>query len=179
MAKYIWMVDTIERHGTITRKRLSDLWSQSPFGNGTPLARRTFYNYRAGIADSLGIDIEINKVTNEYYIASDGTDTASKRQQWLLDSMSISGMVSSSSDLSSRILLERVPSAREFLPIIIDAMRLNHRIKFSYKSYRRVNRQHGIVLEPYFVKIFSQLWYVIGYNIADKKIKTYSLDRMS
>ena len=90
MAKYIWMVDTIERHGTITRKRLSDLWSQSPFGNGTPLARRTFYNYRAGIADSLGIDIEINKVTNEYYIACDGTDTASKRQQWLLDSMSIS-----------------------------------------------------------------------------------------
>ena len=179
MAKYIWMVDTIERHGTITRKRLSDLWSQSPFGNGSPLARRTFYNYRAGIADSLGIDIEINKVTNEYYIASDGTDTASKRQQWLLDSMSISGMVSSSSDLSSRILLERVPSAREFLPIIIDAMRLNHRIKFSYKSYRRVNRQHGIVLEPYFVKIFKQLWYVIGYNIADKKIKTYSLDRMT
>lgn len=177
--KYIWIVDTIERYGSITRERLSELWEQSDFGNGEPLPRRSFYNYRNGIADTLGIDIEFNTSTYEYYIASDGTEATNKRQQWLLDSMSISGMVSSSADLSSRILLEFVPSAREFLPVIIDAMRQNFRIKFSYKSYQRVNPQNGIVIEPYFVKIFNQLWYVIGYNIADKKIKTYSLDRMS
>lgn len=177
--KYIWMVDTIERHGTITRERLNELWMQSEFSDGNPLPRRSFYNYRNGIADTLGIDIEFNQSTYEYYIAHDGTENANKRQQWLLDSMSISGMVSSSADLSSRILLEYVPSAREFLPIIIDAMRQNRRIKFSYKSYKRANQQNGIVIEPYFVKIFNQLWYVIGYNTADKKIKTYSLDRMS
>ncbi len=179
IAKYIWMVDTIERHGAITRERLNQLWMQSEFSNGNPLPRRSFYNYRNGIADTLGIDIEFNQSTYEYYIAHDGTDTANRRMQWLLDSMSISGMVSSSSDLSSRILLEYVPSAREFLPMIIDAMRQNLRIKFSYKSYMRANQQNGIIIEPYFVKIFNQLWYVIGYNTADKKIKTYSLDRMS
>ncbi len=177
--KYIWMVDTIERHGAISRERLNELWMQSEFSNGNPLPRRSFYNYRTGIADTLGIDIEFNQSTYEYYIAHDGTESANKRQQWLLDSMSISGMVSSSADLSSRILLEYVPSAREFLPMIIDAMRQNLRIKFSYKSYQRVNKQNGIVIDPYFVKIFNQLWYVIGYNSADKKIKTYSLDRMS
>lgn len=179
ITKYIWMVDTIERHGAITRERLNELWMQSEFSDGNPLPRRSFYNYRNGIADTLGIDIEFNQSTYEYYIAHDGTESANKRQQWLLDSMSISGMVSSSADLSSRILLEYVPSAREFLPIIIDAMRQNLRIKFSYKSYKRANQQNGIVIEPYFVKIFNQLWYVIGYNTADKKIKTYSLDRMS
>ncbi len=179
ISKYIWIVDTIERYGSITRERLNELWKQSDFSNGEPLPRRSFYNYRNGIADTLGIDIELNPATYEYYIANNGTDTASKRQQWLLDSMSISSMLTSSNDLSSRILLEYVPSAREFLPIIIDAMRQNHRIKFSYKSYKRVNQQHGIVIEPYFVKIFSQVWYVIGYNTADKKIKTYSLDRMA
>ncbi|MBR5640139.1 MAG: WYL domain-containing protein [Muribaculaceae bacterium] len=179
IAKYIWMVDTIERHGAITRERLNELWMQSEFSDGSPLPRRSFYNYRNGIADTLGIDIEFNQSTYEYYIAHDGTENASKRQQWLLDSMSISGMVSSSADLSSRILLEYVPSAREFLPMIIDAMRQNLRIRFSYRSYKRVNQQNGIVIEPYFVKIFNQLWYVIGYNTADKKIKTYSLDRMS
>lgn len=178
IAKYIWVVDTIERYGAITRERLSELWMQSDFGNGEPLPRRTFYNFRNGIADTLGIDIEFNQSTYEYYIANDGTDSASKRQQWLLDSMSISGMITSSNDLSSRIQLEYVPSAREFLPVIIDAMRQNNCIKFAYKSYRRVNPQSGIVIEPYFVKIFKQLWYVIGYNVADKKIKTYSLDRM-
>lgn len=173
------MVDTIERHGAITRERFNQLWMRSEFSDGNPLPRRSFYNYRNGIADTLGIDIEFNQSTYEYYIAHDGTDTANRRMQWLLDSMSISGMVSSSSDLSSRILLEYVPSAREFLPMIIDAMRQNLRIKFSYKSYMRANQQNGIIIEPYFVKIFNQLWYVIGYNTADKKIKTYSLDRMS
>ena len=179
ISKYIWIVDTIERYGSITRERLSELWSKSDFGNGEALPRRSFYNYRNGIADTLGIDIEFNSATYEYYIANDGTDTASKRQQWLLDSMSISSMITSSNDISSRILLEDVPSAREFLSVIIDAMRDNHRIKFSYKSYQRVNQQHDIVIEPFFVKIFNQVWYVIGYNTADKKIKTYSLDRMA
>ncbi|MBQ9584677.1 MAG: WYL domain-containing protein [Muribaculaceae bacterium] len=179
ISKYIWIVDTIERYGSITRERLSELWSKSDFGNGEPLPRRSFYNYRNGIADTLGIDIEFNPATYEYYIANDGTDTAGKRQQWLLDSMSISSMITSSNDISSRILLEDVPSAREFLSVIIDAMRDNHRIKFSYKSYQRVNQQHDIVIEPFFVKIFNQVWYVIGYNTADKKIKTYSLDRMA
>ncbi|MBR5117896.1 MAG: WYL domain-containing protein [Muribaculaceae bacterium] len=179
IAKYIWIVDTIERRGSISRDLLNELWMQSEFSDGNPLPRRSFYNYRAGIADTLGIDIEFNKSTYEYYIAHDGTENASKRQQWLLDSMSISSMVSSSADLSSRILLEYVPSAREFLPTIIDAMRHNLRIKFNYKSYKRVNPRYGIRFDPYFVKIFNQLWYVIGFNIADKKIKTYSLDRMS
>lgn len=175
--KYIWIVDTIERHGAITRERLNELWMKSEFSGGNPLPRRSFYNYRTGIADTLGIDIEFNQSTYEYYIDNNGME--SKRQQWLLDSMSISGMITSSTDISSRIVLEYVPSAREFLPIVVDAMRESHRLQFSYKSYMRVNPQSGIVLEPYFVKIFKQLWYVIGYNVKDKMIKTYSLDRMS
>ena len=160
ISKYIWMVDTIERYGAITRDRLSLLWQESEFGNGKPLPRRSFYNYRNGIADTLGIDIGFNQSTYEYYIENDGSESTSKRQQWLLDSMAISGMVSSSADLSSRIVLEYVPSSREFLPLVVDAMRTNKRISFSYKSYQRVLQ-------------------VIGYNVKDKKIKTYSLDRMS
>ena len=179
IAKYIWMVDTIERYGSISRERLNELWKLSEFGNGRPLPRRTFYNYREGIADTLGIDIGFNKSTYEYYIENDGSETTSKRQQWLLDSMAISGMVSSSADITNRIVLENVPSAREYLPRVVDAMRHNQRLTFAYKSYKRVNRQTGIILEPYFVKIFNQLWYVIGYNVKDKMIKTYSLDRMS
>jgi predicted DNA-binding transcriptional regulator YafY len=38
---------------------------------------------------------------------------------------------------------------------------------------------NGIVLEPYFVKIFKQLWYVIGMNVKDGAVKTYSLDRIT
>ena len=72
-----------------------------------------------------------------------------------------------------------MPSARNRLPTIIDAMKQGHRIEFSYKSYTRTRTTNGIILEPYFVKIFKQLWYVIGLNVKEGQIKTYSLDRMS
>ena len=76
-------------------------------------------------------------------------------------------------------MLENVPSAREYLPMVIDAIKQNRCIRFSYKSYARSRPTDGIVLEPYFVKIFKQLWYVIGLNVKDGQIKTYSLDRIS
>ena len=81
-------------------------------------------------------------------------------------------------EISGRIMLENVPSAREHLPLIIDALKQNRRIRFSYKSYTRSLPTDGIVLEPYFVKIFKQLWYVIGLNVKEGQVKTYSLDRM-
>ena len=91
----------------------------------------------------------------------------------------MSGMPGNSKEYKGRIALENVPWARGRLPVILDTMRQGHRISFSYKSYPRSRPTDGIMLEPYFVKIFKQLWYVIGYNVKDKHIKTYSLDRMS
>ena len=49
--KYIWIIDTIQRHGRITRDELNRLWVKSSLSDGEPLARRTFYNYRQGILD--------------------------------------------------------------------------------------------------------------------------------
>jgi len=176
--RYIWLVDTINRYGRITLKDLNAVWLQSPISEGKPLARRTFFHYRDGVEEMFDINIQCDKSTFEYYIDSGTADNA-RLQAWLVDSMSLSGMLSNAHDISSRIVLENVPSAREHLPIIIEALKHNQRVRFSYKSYTRVMATDGIVLEPYFVKIFKQLWYVIGLNVKEKVIKTYSLDRMS
>ena len=71
-----------------------------------------------------------------------------------------------------------MPSARQHLPVVVQAMKQGLRIKYDYHSYKRVNATH-VTLAPYFVKIFKQLWYVIGYDLNDKRVKTYALDRMS
>ena len=42
--KYIWLLETIERHGRLSRAELNDLWLASDISGGEPLARRTFYN---------------------------------------------------------------------------------------------------------------------------------------
>ena len=178
VAVYVWLVDTIERHGTITFEEISNLWMDCPLSHGDPMPRRTFFNYRNAIEEMFDINIQCNRSTYEYYI-DDGGEEENRMHHWLLDSFSMTGMLSNSRDLSGRIVLEDVPSAREYLSLVIDAMRENKRVKFDYRAYTRVNPTKGVVLCPYFVKIFKQLWYVIGYNMADGKIKTYALDRMS
>ena len=177
--RYVWLVDTISRYGRITLKELGKAWLRSDISEGKPLARRTFFHYRDGIEEMFDINIQCDKSTFEYYIEDADGENNARLRSWLVDSVSMSGMLSNAHDISNRIMLENVPSARGHLPIIIDALKQNRRISFSYKSYMRSQPTNGIVLEPYFVKIFRQLWYVIGLNVKEGVIKTYSLDRMS
>jgi len=177
--RYVWLVDTINRYGRITLKELGNAWLRSDISEDKPLARRTFFHYRDGVEEMFDINIQCDKATFEYYIDDSGSESNARLRSWLVDSVSMSGMLSNAHDISGRIMLENVPSAREHLPVIIDAMKQNHRIGFSYKSYTRSRPTDGIVLEPYFVKIFKQLWYVIGLNVKQGQVKTYALDRMS
>lgn len=177
--RYMWIIDTIRRYRRITRKELNDCWSRSPYSNGEKtIPRRTFYNYRQAIEDLFSIVIECDPATYEYYI-DEPSSAASSMTGWLLDASATSRVLQESRDVAERIMLEEVPSAREHLAPVIDAMRGNQRIVFDYHPYSRSNPTTGVVVEPYFLRIYRQLWYVTGLNTADKKVKTYSLDRMS
>ena len=176
--KYIWIIDTIQRRGPITFNELRSQWKAArEVSGGNDLPRRSFLNYRNGAAELFKVDIGYNASTYEYYI-NNTDDSESRMRNWLLDSMSLSGMMTDSKEIANRIMVEKVPSARNRLPIIIDALKQLKRISFTYKAYDR-SQAHTVVIEPYCVRIFKQLWYVIGSNVKDKKIKTYALDRMS
>ena len=177
--KYIWIIDTIQRYGRITRDELNRLWVRSSLSDGSPIARRTFYNYRQGIQDMFNVSVECDPATFEYYIDASGSEQDYRLRNWLLDAASMSGMLSDSRDVAERIVLEDVPSARGNLPVVIQAMKESCRVCFSYQAYNRINTKRNIIVEPYFVRIFKQLWYVVGFNVKDGMIKTYSLDRMS
>lgn len=177
--KYIWIVSTIQRYGKLTREELNDLWVKSSLSGGEPLSRRTFYNYRQQIAEMFNIEIVNNPSTYEYHIESDDSVQMSRMVNLLLDTASISGMLGDSHNVKDRIILEDVPSARDHLPLIMQALNGNNRISFTYRAYNRVNPTFDVLVEPYCIRLFKQLWYVIGFNKKDRKIKTYALDRMS
>lgn len=176
-SRYIWLIDTIKRHGRITREELDVRWKRSPHSNGESLPRRTFYNYRLAIEEIFNINIECDASTFEYYI--EDTDVHNESvTNWLLNSAAMSDVLSGSRDVSNRIFLEDVPSAREYLSVVIDSLKENTAIKFTYQPFSRSNSTPDIILEPYFLKIFRQRWYVTGRNVKEDKIKTYALDRM-
>lgn len=177
-SKYIWLIDTIKKHGRITRDEINRCWLNSTHSNGEPIPRRTFYNYRVAIEDLFSINIECDPSTFEYYIADEDEHKESVTN-WLLNSTATSGLITSARDVAHRVFLENVPSAREYLSVIIEAMRMSVAVRFDYHPYTRSLPTRGVTLEPYFTKIFKQRWYVTGRNVKEDKVKTYALDRMS
>lgn len=172
----MWLMETIRRYGRITRSEVTDLWVRSPLSDGKPMSRRTFANYIEAAEDLFNVKINCDTSTYEYYISEDcmRDDSVVK---WTLDSLSLNNLLSSSQDIAGRIFVENIPSAREHLGIFLDALRSNTAVRFDYHSYARALPRR-VTLEPYFVKLFKQRWYVVGRVTDEKRIKTYALDRM-
>lgn len=141
------------------------------------MPRRTFYNYREAIAQLFNIEILCDPATYEYYI-DEGSAQQESVTSWLLDSAATNSMITASRDIADKVFLENVPSARRFLPVVMDALRGNIALTLDYHPYTRSRPTKDIELEPYFTKIFKQRWYVVGRNVKENKIKTYALDRM-
>jgi predicted DNA-binding transcriptional regulator YafY len=178
--RYIWIVDTIKRFGRISRKELDSRWANSPFANGeSRIPRRTFYNYRQAIEELFSVTIACDTTSYEYYIEEEPGSAGEKLTNWLLNASATSNVLQGSREIASRIMLEDVPSAREHLSGIMEALRDNHAVMFDYHPYSRVNANRGVELEPWFLRIYRQIWYVTGLESASGKTKTYALDRIS
>lgn len=178
LSKCIWIVDTIKRRGRIQRRQLEAEWLRSNISEGVALNRRTLYNYRQRIQDLLNVNIAVDPHTFEYYIEGEnvGQQTVA---DWLLNSQAVNEVLSSARDLSGRIQLENVPSARQNLSPILQAMRSNRCVRFDYHNYSRMRPTRGVVFQTFFLKIFKQRWYAVGRIAGERKIKTYALDRMT
>lgn len=179
LSRYIWIIETIRRHGTITRQELNRLWAASPYGEGEPMPRRTFYNYRNAIEDLFKINIKCNSSTFEYSIDDSGDSHTDSVTDWMLNTASMSNVLTDARDIADRVFLEDVPSARLYLSSVIGAMKEFKELRFGYSPYSRTGRPNPVMLAPYFLKIFRNRWYVTGLNVKENVIKTYALDRMS
>lgn len=177
-ARYVWLMDTIRRYGRITRDEINRRWVKSPLSDGHPIPRRTFINYRQAIEQLFSVNIECDPKTFEYYIVQNDSRNDSVTD-WLLNTTAMSNVLSGAREVSDRIFIEDVPSAREFLHVVIDALKVNAVLRFTYHPYTRSTPSPDVAIEPYFLKIFRQRWYITGRNIRDNRIKTYALDRMT
>ncbi len=178
LTRYVWLLDTIKRYGRITREEINRAWLRSAISDGKPIQRRTFLNYRNAIENLFNVNIVCDPSTYEYYIEKDNDHNRSV-SDWLLDSTVTNNLITSAHDISDKIFLEEVPSAREHLSTVIAALRDCVPVKFDYHPYTRSLPTTGVVLEPYFIKVFRQRWYMVGRHTAEDRIKTYALDRIS
>lgn len=177
--KYVWLADTIHQAGKISLAEINRKWLANDMSEGVEIPVRTFHKWRLAIEEMFGLCIE-NEHSGEYryYILNDEEIKGDGFRSWLLDTISASNLLLNNKSMKDRILLENVPSGQTFLQPIIEAMRANRIIHFTYYNYWRDDYKEHCV-EPYCVKLFRQRWYLVGRLWGIDKILVYSLDRMS
>ncbi len=173
--RYVWLIDTINRHGHISREEISRLWERSHLNEtGEELYERTFHNHREAILETFGIEIKCDRSLG-YYIANSDDLGGDCIRQWLLESLSMNNLLNESSDMRDRILFERIPSSQKWLPVIVDTMRDGKAIEITYQSFQR-NEQNTFTVHPYCLKLFKQRWYLLGRSEGYNSPRIYALD---
>ena len=173
--RYVWLIDTINRHGHISREEISRLWMRSSLNDtGEELYERTFHNHREAILDTFGIEIKCDRSLG-YYIANSDDLEGDGIRQWLLESLSMNNLLNESTDMRDRILFERIPSSHRWLPVIVNAMRDRKAVELTYKSFWR-DEESTFTVHPYCLKLFRQRWYMLARSESYDSLRIYALD---
>ena len=176
--KYLWLLDVIKRTGKITFEEINEQWVRSVYSHGEEIPLRTFHRWRDTVERMFDININCERKGGYYYyIENESELNGATFQQWLLDSFYMSNLISESRQLKDRILLEYIPSGREHLSTIIEAIRNKIEISIVHQSYRADSPKEYTV-QPYCIKLFNQRWYILGMCKEVDSIRTFGLDRI-
>ena len=176
--RYIWLVDTIYRADGITFEEINEKWLRNSMSEGMDLPLKTFHNHRKAIEDMFDINIVCDKRGGyKYYIENADDMEKGGVRTWLLNTFAVNNLINESHHLKRRIVFEQIPSGQNFLTPVIEAMRDGMSIEIKYKSFWRQD-EYTTEVEPYFVKVFKQRWYLIARNKIKEAIRIYALDRI-
>ena len=177
--KLVWIVETIYKARKITFEELNRQWMDNvDLSGGEEMLKRTFHKWKWNIFDTFGLMIECEKAAPyRYYIENVEDMRNGGIENWLLSTYSVSNALIESKSIKDRILLDYVPSGREYLEPILEAMKKNRFVHITYNNYWRDNlREHYIM--PLCVKLFRQRWYVVGCQWPSGNDTIYCLDRI-
>lgn len=178
LKRRIWLIETIQRFHHITLEELQSEWKDSSINNShEKLNRRTFFNDKNAIEDTLGI--EIKYVRGKGYNIPDNNEDGlnmSRIQDRLISSLSLT---SSAQDpqIRKRIHIQRESDGLKHMNIILDSMRRSETVKIEFKEFYETDYRL-IEVKPYGIKFFDYRWYLVGPSTDSKQIRLYSLDKI-
>ena len=177
--KLVWIVETIYKARKITFEDLNRQWMDNKdLSDGEKMLKRTFHKWKWNIFDTFGLIIECEKVAPyRYYIENVEDMKSGSIENWLISTFSVSNSLMEGKSIKDRILLEQVPSGREHLEPIINAMKKNRFVHITYYNYWR-EETRDYYLMPLCVKLFRQRWYLAGRTWTTKKDILFCLDRI-
>ena len=179
LQKYTWLIDTILRAGRISLEEISDRYERNKdLSDYKPLPRATFNRWKGAIFDQFGIIISCQRAGGyKYFIENPEAIQENKLKNWMLDTFTVGNLIGENLSLQDRILVNQIPSGREYLTVIMEAMKENRVLRITYKAFVK-SEGHTFNIEPYCVKLFENRWYVLARSPYYDKIMIYGLDRI-
>ena len=178
--KYIWLLNTLLTSRPLTFDEVNMLWEDCPANDG-PIPLRTFHEYRKGIKEMFGVDIECDRSKNVYYVKNPEVLDNNKLAKWLLRKYSIPQDFATFNGMKDRILLEEIPMGRAFLDIVMEAMQTNAELRIDYQRYQHGQHEEHLrtfTMQSYALKVYNRRWYLLGFLKEDNDIRTIALDRV-
>ena len=177
--QYIWLTSTIYHSSDgISLKEINERWVKTELSEGIPMTRLTFDRYRKAIEEIFDINIECKRKGYRYYIENEEMLANNSMKMWMIDSYAVSNVLMESSSIKDRILLENIPSGRQHLQAIINAMKKGLKLLIEYQRFGK-QEVRRIVIEPYAVKVFKQRWYLLAHDDKYEIPAVYALDRIA
>lgn len=179
LQKYTWLIDTIRRAGRISHRELSEKWEQrKDLSDCKPLHRATFNRWRDAILSQFGIMISCKRVGGyHYYIENPEDINEDELKKWMLDSFAVGNLIGEYLMLKDRIMVNPIPSGRDLLTQILQAMKEDTVINITYRAFQ-YTQSYTFPVEPYCVKLFENRWYLLGHNLSRDTMRLYALDRI-
>ena len=145
-------------------------------GDGASLPLRTFHQHKSAVEELFGIEIKCNPSNGyRYYISSPDTLKNDSIRKWLLNSFTLSNMITAGHNMKDRILFEEIPCGTEYLQTIIEAMQKSKELQIDYQQFYGHREIYNI--QPYAMKVYHQRWYVVGHIKELGGIRNIALDR--
>lgn len=164
--RYIWLIDTLRRYKRLTFEEINQQWIKSglSYGEDDEIPLRTFHNHRKAIKDMFDVYIECDiKGGYKYYIDEPERLEGDGLRSWLIDSYATFNQIQADKKLEGRIIFENIPSGNTWLTTFTEAMRQGKVIEITHQGFGS-DYENTFEIEPYYLKVFNQRWYVIGRN---------------
>ena len=174
--RYIWLLNTLLQHKQLSFEEINALWKESCLGYGTPLPLRTFHQHKNAVEELFGIEIKCNPSNGyKYYISTPDTLKNDSIRKWLLNSFTLSNMITAGHNMKERILFEDIPRGTEYLQTVIEAMQKSKELQIDYQQF--YGHRETFNIQPYAMKVYHQRWYVVGHIKELGGIRNIALDR--
>ena len=172
------IINKLKKHPSTFKEITTHLAQMSEiFGHELTVSDRTFQRDREDIFALYRIDIQCNKSKNEYFIAEDETEDNSGKR--LLDSFVTFNMLNASIGNDNYIEFEQpADKGLENFHGILHALKQKLTLKITYQSFWSATTEIRTI-EPYFLKEFKGLWYLVAKDVSKNAIRTFALDRMT